>query len=412
MIFESAFYGKTPIDRIYLGGRIIWEANRVYAFGEVLARLLTLADPEAEAVTPVLMRVDAQSELVGTPETQSANENLLALSEGLSTDARPQTQEPENVRLELAAGLLASAAPSTYGVVFSRGVMESVFAGTGMPRAAETVPGAGTMAASLTGFAVPTVEPLLRTLAAAQGNMLGSAMPEAQEPDSVLMSTGAQLAMSACPETKRVGLKLLHDWNFKNLSTTNSDNFTWTRPKVIIKDSVSNAEAVFTNPTGVYLYGSKAGGLRFEAPSHYVDLGAIFAYDRTYEIDVYSMVANTSAAANRRFLMFGNSPETTAGICYRHATSSWAFYCEGWSESYDLSSDRNAVSGHTVTVKIDKEGYVEMLLDGVSYGKSTVKATKSFTNVYIGSGTTANANAYGANLSITKISGFRVYEGT
>ena len=65
------------------------------------------------------------------------------------------------------------------------------------------------------------------------------------------------------------------------------------------------------------------------------------------------------------------------------------------------------MSGKTVTIDIDANGYAELFIDGVSYGKTTADAIGTSTALYLGN---ADTVANGGDMSTTLITGLRIYE--
>ena len=196
----------------------------------------------------------------------------------------------------------------------------------------------------------------------------------------------------------------LYDWDFKTS----------------LVDSVSGAVATTTATRN-------SNGLTFESANKYLDLGAVYSRNRTYEIDIaYIGTPDSASAAYRRIFAFGEngtatSSNTTALIV------AMSDYRPGWywylGSSWDDGAISNAVStvdsynyfdGKTMKIYIDSSGY------GYVYAKPIGADDSAY--VYIGVShaplndySVANAHVYAGGdsdrLASARITGYRIYDG-
>lgn len=181
--------------------------------------------------------------------------------------------------------------------------------------------------------------------------------------------------------------------------------YSWDLMKSLT-DTVSGVTAV-TNAT------QGSTGVVFDAPEsgggHYIDFGAVYATNRTFEIDVASMALDTTASPHARLFAVDNDPDTGAGgsgFVFHSGLKKWKFYAFGTGWMDETVSGADGFSGKTVAIKVDANRMASVHVDGVQ----VLAASEPFPeytagHAYIGGSVTD------ALYNVT-ISGFRVYEGT
>ena len=158
-------------------------------------------------------------------------------------------------------------------------------------------------------------------------------------------------------------------------------------------------------------------GLHFTSGSKYIEFPTVYAKDRTYEIDVISILRSSSAMQNygRLFMVDADSATGTGGsglILSGGKKGGDLFYMNGSWESRIIVDDTTDADGSyyddsTVGFYVDSDGYISVYKDGTLLGTSAGALAASYdgSNIYFGS--SANTDAlFDANFSA-----FRVYAG-
>lgn len=209
-------------------------------------------------------------------------------------------------------------------------------------------------------------------------------------------------------------LTILHNWDFTK-SLVDTIGGQEAIPSVApIGDDYSAGSGTKPDSCGVAPT-QDSEGIHFTGAGQVVYFGSVFGLNRTYEIDIANFEPQITGK-NVRLLMFGTDQKPNSGLVFRgNNTIGWSFYSGAWSgQIFTGLTERNAISGKKVTLKIDANGNVKLLLDNVSYGTASVKAKSEWTKVQIGStgdDLGGGANAAGCTLYNCTITGFRIYEG-
>jgi len=173
-----------------------------------------------------------------------------------------------------------------------------------------------------------------------------------------------------------------------------------------LDDSVQSLTAV-TNGT------QDSSGLTFSQGGRYLRLPGVFARNRTYEIDVYSIL-KSATTYGRLFMVDSDDDTAQGGSGYIIANSKGGdlFYMGAWESSNVIVSkttdpDGSYYSGSTLGFYVDADGYCSVYKDGTLLGTSSNAFGSSLTgkNVYIGS-TGTNAE----RLDTSVFTGYRIYE--
>lgn len=173
----------------------------------------------------------------------------------------------------------------------------------------------------------------------------------------------------------------LYDWDF----TTS------------LVDSVRGAEATVSGAT------QNENGLTFSSASQTCALGDVVAKNRRIEIDIASMAI--SGTSNNHALVTLNTSNDSQGLlfwsqkgkawgCYRGST--WHYY-----NISDLSMENK-----TIALEIDANGYCELFVDDISYGKTTVDSVVDYKKLFLGN---SRSTSSGGDISTTVITGVRIY---
>ena len=186
---------------------------------------------------------------------------------------------------------------------------------------------------------------------------------------------------------------LLHSWDF-----TQS-----------LDDSVGGVTAVLKTAS----LQRDSTGLHFTANSQACELGQVFGYDTTMEIDFteFDMINghNTSTSHTRMF-MVGASPDGGNGIIIRGRNGITVYNTSWWSGYYSIAAADvwTCFANKTVSIYIDADGYAEIKVDGVSVGTSGKAFTGSTNKWFLGNNAPASS---GANFYNCTITGVRIYSG-
>lgn len=155
-------------------------------------------------------------------------------------------------------------------------------------------------------------------------------------------------------------------------------------------------------------------GLHFTASQKYIEFPTVYAKDRTYEIDVSSILKSSPNTYGRLFVIDHDSVTGTGGAGYVLTGTQKGgdlCYIESWDGNIIVSqaSDPNGsyYDGSTVGFYIDTTGKIHVYKDGTKLGASSNALSASYdgANVYIGS--SGNNDA----LYNAAFTGFRVYDG-
>ena len=159
-------------------------------------------------------------------------------------------------------------------------------------------------------------------------------------------------------------------------------------------------------------------GLHFTVGQKYAEFPTVYAKDRTYEIDVTSILRSGTDLINnygRLFMIDADSITGAGGSGYILTAAKKGgdlFYMNGaWESSVIVSNatdaDGSYYDGSTVGFYIDSTGKIHVYKDGTRLGASagTLAASYDGANVYFGSSGN-NDSLYNATFT-----GFRVYDG-
>lgn len=184
-----------------------------------------------------------------------------------------------------------------------------------------------------------------------------------------------------------------------------------------LTDSISGKVATLSCAEASTMPTQNSNGVTFDAVSQTLQLGNIYAPNRTIEIDVESFVFGGVTTENMRFLMIGltNSASLESGVVMKmkSANYGWSTYANSaWSSTFFASgkdtSTINMISGKTVGFEFDEVGYASMFLDGEQIGqKSTQPFRVGGPYTIIGNNATASGGGQFYNATIT---GCRVYD--
>lgn len=184
---------------------------------------------------------------------------------------------------------------------------------------------------------------------------------------------------------------ILHSWDF-----TQS-----------LEDSVGGVTATLSGAT------RDSTGISFTSYSQVCNLGQVFDYDTTLEVDFaeFDMVNghNTSTQHTRAF-MVGSASDGGNGIIIR-ARNGWCVYAGSWWGSYfSVPSDEmwTYFANKTVSIYIDADGYPTLKADGVSLGKAGKAFSGSSNKWFLGNNAPQSS---GANFYTCRITGARIYSG-
>lgn len=191
------------------------------------------------------------------------------------------------------------------------------------------------------------------------------------------------------------GASPIYDWDFTKSMT----------------DSKQSAVAT-TNPTNTPVTRDE-NGLYFSAAWQYLDCGAIYDVNRTYEVDVKGF--NPQSTSNHmRLLMYGtftniNNPGT--GFLIFRNGNGWSAYNGEWGNVYGNLTTRGSLgTNFTIKVTVASDGTTDLYIDGTHIGAQSIKANGTTGTSHVGIGTNAQASA-GGTFYNAYVTGFRVYEG-
>lgn len=187
------------------------------------------------------------------------------------------------------------------------------------------------------------------------------------------------------------GSTLLHSWDFTQGLTDS------------VGGKVANATAT-----------QDGTGLHFASSQKYIEFPAVYAKDRTYEIDVDSILKSSPNVYGRLFMVDHDSVTGTGGAGYVLTGAQKGgdlCYIGAWDSNIIVSqaSDPNGsyYDNSTVGFYIDSAGKIHIYKDGTKLGASVNELSASYdgANVYIGSSSN-NDSLFNATFT-----GFRVYDG-
>lgn len=191
---------------------------------------------------------------------------------------------------------------------------------------------------------------------------------------------------------------IIHNWNFKTGLT----------------DSVGNVTAVLSRGTGSTQNATQdANGLTFTERAQACDLGQVFDYDTTIEIDFTTFDlenGHNTATTHTRSFMVGTSADGGNGIMV-NARNRWTVYAGAWwSGGYDIpAADMwTYFANKTLQIYIDADGYAELRVGGTSLGTAGKAFTGSTNHWYLGNSAPTSA---GGNFYTVTITGVRIYTG-
>ena len=204
--------------------------------------------------------------------------------------------------------------------------------------------------------------------------------------------------------------------------------YNWDLTKSLT-DTISGQIAVLKNNWNGTLPTRDASGVHFNGYGQSIQLFGDTATleqtlkNRTIQVDVASFTPN-SANNNyhTRFIMFSKSKADidnqvfNVGIIYRHNgnPAQWSMYtCDpsaasgSWGSGFGITN-RNAISGHTVSVYIGNDYKPKLYIDDQSYGTGNLAFYPNMVGLFVGSNDTAGQ---GATFYDALVTGVRIYEG-
>lgn len=188
---------------------------------------------------------------------------------------------------------------------------------------------------------------------------------------------------ASCNVSVAEGFNFLYDWDFTESLTDKRSGMTAT---------VSGAT-------------QDENGLTFSAVRQYCNLGSVMAKSRRIEIDVASMVLS-GTDVNHRFVLWKSANASEGVLIWSTKNQKWGCYKNSAWKLFTLT-DLNLMSGKTVTIDIDANGYAELFVDGISYGSTNADSIGTDTIVYLGN---AEPASNGGDMSTTVITGLRIYK--
>ena len=184
---------------------------------------------------------------------------------------------------------------------------------------------------------------------------------------------------------------IIHNWDFKTSMV----------------DSVGNVTAVASGAT------RDSNGLTFSSYSQVCDLGQVFDYNTTIEIDfaTFDLInGHNSSTSHTRSFMVGTATDGGNGIMVK-SRNGWTVYAGAWWSSY-FSVPANDIwtyfANKTIQIYIDADGYAELRIAGTSLGKAGKAFTGSTNHWYLGNNAPQSS---GANFYDVTITGVRIYTG-
>lgn len=205
----------------------------------------------------------------------------------------------------------------------------------------------------------------------------------------------------------------LYDWDFtKSLA-----------------DKISGQVAVLRKNTNGTLPTRDSSGVHFDAYGQSIQLFGDTATleqtlkNRTIQVDVASFTPNSANDNHHtRFIMFSKSKADidnqvfNVGIIYRYNgnPAQWSMYTSdpsaasgSWGSGFGITN-RNAISGHTVSVYIGNDYKPKLYIDDQSYGTGNLAFYPNMVGLFVGSNDTASQ---GATFYDALVTGVRIYEG-
>lgn len=190
---------------------------------------------------------------------------------------------------------------------------------------------------------------------------------------------------------------ILHNWDFKTS----------------LVDSVGNVTATLTKAnTGPSLPTRDSDGVHFTAWGQCLDLGGVFDFDTTIEIDFTTFnLTNVLGTYNTRAIMFGSSAASNSGIILKK-DGYWSVYSGSWwSGSFSVPSDQllTYFANKTVSIYVNSSKKPTLRVDGSNLGTSTT-GLYGATGQHWYLGNTGGADQ-GANFFDAVVTGVRIYQG-
>ena len=202
----------------------------------------------------------------------------------------------------------------------------------------------------------------------------------------------------------------LYDWDFTNSLT----------------DTISGQTAILKNNWNGALPTINASGVHFngygQAIQFFSDTATLeqTLKNRTFQVDVASFTPHSeNNSYHTRFIMFSKSKADidnqvfNVGIVYRNA-GQWNMYTAdpnsavgNWGSGFNVT-DRNAISGHTVSVYIGNDYKPKLYIDNQLCGTGNLAFYPNMVSLFIGNTDTAQQ---GATFYDALITGARIYEG-
>lgn len=200
-----------------------------------------------------------------------------------------------------------------------------------------------------------------------------------------------------------------------NVTVTHDPNvllYNWDL-KTSLTDTIGNVTAVLSKATtGPSLPTKDSSGVHFADWGQALDLGGVFDFDTTIEIDFAEFnLVNVQGTYHSAAVMFGSSPATNGGMIL-NKDGRWTVYSGSWwSGSFSVPADQvlTYFANKTVSIYVNASKKPTLKVNGVDLGTSTTGfygATGQ--HWYIGN---TRAADQGANFYDATVTGVRIYQG-
>lgn len=190
---------------------------------------------------------------------------------------------------------------------------------------------------------------------------------------------------------------LLHRWDFTQSLVDDIGGVTATLVKA------NTAPALPTRDSS---------GVHFTNWGQCLDLGTVFDFDTTIEIDFAEFnLTNVQGTYHTRSFMFGSSTATNGGIILKK-DGNWSVYSGAWwNGSFSVPSDQllTYFANKTVSIFVNSSKKPTLKVDGTSLGTSTT-GLYGATGQHWYLGNTGGASD-GANFYDAVVTGVRIYQG-
>lgn len=189
---------------------------------------------------------------------------------------------------------------------------------------------------------------------------------------------------------------LIHQWIFNDTSKTETERLTDTVGGVVATLGY-NAELL---DNGLYLSYGNANYMKA-----YASMPSVFGRSKEVEVDVLEFKGNWDSGNHGRFLMFDDASAGAfdEGLIFNATKQTWCIYdsSNGWDDGFS-GLEKNAFSGKTVKLRVEKDGTTTLYLDDEVIGVSKNKFLAKNTTLGLGSSSRAATGV--------RITAVRVYD--